>query len=442
MARLNNKLPSIHTYEGGVAKRITVVAELERTVMACLLWEDTFYENGEDVATRISNLARQVHPLKLSQLAIKARHEMKLRHVPLLLCSILCETGSGSSLVSDTIANVIQRADELTEFLAVYAKVNKTTPDKLKGKLSAQAKKGLAKAFIKFDEYQLAKYNRDGAIKLRDVLFLCHARPLTDGQARLWKKLISNTMSIPETWEVLLSSGKDKGETFTKLIKEEKLGHLATLRNLRNMLESGVDKALITEAILNGSGKKNTLPFRYVAAARAAPSLEPVLDKAMQESIALLPTLKGTTVIMVDVSGSMNRALSEKSDMTRMDAASALASITNSEELRVFSFSEALVECPPRKGMAGVDSIIKSQKHSSTRLKRSMTALNEMVKYDRLIVITDEQSDDGVGVPMCDKAYMINVASYQNGVGYRDNWVNISGFSENVIRYIHSIEQE
>ena len=67
--------------------------------------------------------------------------------------------------------------DELAEFVAVYAKVNKVTPKNVKKKLSAQVKKGLAQAFAKFDEYQFAKYNRDGDVKLRDVMFLCHPKP-------------------------------------------------------------------------------------------------------------------------------------------------------------------------------------------------------------------------------------------------------------------------
>jgi hypothetical protein len=43
--------------------------------------------------------------------------------------------------------------------------------------LPAQMRKGLARAFGKFDEYQLAKYDRDGVVKLRDVLRLARPKP-------------------------------------------------------------------------------------------------------------------------------------------------------------------------------------------------------------------------------------------------------------------------
>ena len=69
------------------------------------------------------------------------------------------------ALVGETLARVIQRADELTEFLAIYWKDGRVP-------LSGQVKKGLAAAFGKFDAYQLAKYDRPGPVRLRDALFL------------------------------------------------------------------------------------------------------------------------------------------------------------------------------------------------------------------------------------------------------------------------------
>ncbi len=59
-------------------------------------------------------------------------------------------------------------------------------------------------------------------------------------------------------------------------------------------------------------------------------------------------------------------------------------------------------------------------------------------RYDRIIVITDEQSHDRVAAPR-GKGYVINVASARNGVGYGP-WVHIDGFSEAVINYIRELE--
>lgn len=436
MAKLN-KVHHIHTHEGANAKRITAEQQLSRSVMSCMLWEREFYEDGEDIASRIVRLVSEVSPEFASQTAIKARHESNLRHIPLLICAAMAKS-HGGAIVAETIEKVVSRADEMAELVAIICKVNGKPESLAKKVLSAQVKKGLARAFQKFDEYQLAKYNRPGAVRLRDVLFMCHAKPKDKKQHYVWKRLAEDKLKTPDTWEVALSGGADKRETFERLITEGNLGYLALLRNLRNMLESGVDRKLIERAILDRKGAGKVLPFRFVAAARHAKQLEPVLDQALLVSIADQPRLAGATVILVDVSGSMDCALSSKSDLTRMDAAASLASIINCESARVLTFSNQLVEVPPRKGMAGVDAIIASQRHGGTELGAAVATVNR-IPHDRLIVITDEQSHSRVPDPVCQKAYMINVASAKNGVGY-GKWTHIDGFSESVIRYIAAME--
>ena len=80
--------------------------------------------------------------------------------------------------------------------------------------LSGQVKKGLAAAFPKFDEHQLAKYDHSGPIKLRDVLFLCHAKPRDDAQAGVWRKLIWGRLVVSDTWEGTLPvAGSGEGAT-------------------------------------------------------------------------------------------------------------------------------------------------------------------------------------------------------------------------------------
>ncbi|MDR7173792.1 hypothetical protein J2X48_000698 [Bosea sp. BE271] len=426
------------TFEGAPAKRITDEQALRRSVLSCLLWEREFYEDGQTIVERIVDLAGKVAPEKVAALAIEARSQFHLRHVPLLLTSALARH-SGGKLVEDAVAGVIQRADELSELAAIHAKVNGVTPDKVKPKLSAAMKRGLARAFLKFNEYALAKYNRDNAVRLRDVLFLCHAKPDSPEREALWKRLAAGELAAPDTWEVALSGGADKRETFERLIREGQLGYLALLRNLRNMVDAGCDMGLVRSAIVARKGADRVLPFRYVAAARAAPRLEPEIDTALCEAVASAPRLSGKTIVLVDVSGSMDAPLSARSDLKRIDAAAALASVVHGD-LRVFSFSDRLVEVPPRRGMAGVDAVIRSQPHGSTYLGQAVTMLNRE-PHDRLIVITDEQSHDRVPDPAAKLAYMINVASAKNGVGY-GKWTHIDGFSESVIRYIHESEND
>jgi len=338
--------------------------------------------------------------------------------------------------VRETLARVIQRPDELSEFLALYWKEGKTP-------IAAQVKKGLAQAFTKFNEYSLAKYNRDHAIKLRDVLFMCHAKPKDDEQAALWKRLVNKELATPDTWEVALSSGGDKKEHWQRLLKEEKLGALALLRNLRNMREASVDQKMIKTALLNMKTER-VLPYRFIGAARYAPELEPELEHAMFKCLEGGDKLEGTTLILIDVSGSMDDKISSKSELTRLDAACGLAMMLRemSRDVLVCTFSNQMAQVPPRRGFALRDSIIGSQRHGGTELGKAVGVLAQQ-KFipDRIIVITDEQSHDTVPDPVWDNAYMINVASNQNGVGY-GKWTHIDGWSESVLNYIIELEKK
>ena len=429
------------THEGAPAHPINTEAALRRSVLSCMLFEKEFYEDGIEISERIRGLAQSAKPELVAELAIEARNVMQLRHVPLLLLEVLSRTGAGRTdkLVANTIGAVISRADELAEFIAIYtAGGDRRTAKPGHGhQFTAQVMRGLDLALRKFDTYQLAKYDRAGKVKLRDVFRIVRPKPVDEAQAALFKAAKDGTLASPDTWEVALSAGADKKETFERLLREDRLGYLALLRNLRNMRDAGVDQALIVEKIVLRKGAARVLPFRYVAAARVVPQYEPALDRALLAAISELPAFPGTTVLLVDVSGSMDYKLSAKSDITRMDAAATLAAIFPGE-VRTFTFSDYCIEVPSRRGMAGIDAIRASQPHHGTRLGEAVMQMN-MIKHDRIVVITDEQSHDRVPQPSGGPAYLINVASNRNGVSYQ-KWTHIDGFSENVLRYMHRIE--
>lgn len=450
--KLNVKPNPIHTHEGAVAQHINPELALRRSVMACMLWEDSFYESGEDIAARIVRLVGEVKPAVAAAVAIEARTKMKLRHVPLLIVRAMARLPLHKSLVAATLAQVIQRPDELTEFLSIYWKDGRQP-------LSAQVKKGLSKAFSKFNEYALAKYDRDGAVKLRDALFLCHAKPIDatkrytklerkagtahelSANERLYLAVVNRELQTPDTWEVALSGGADKKEAFERLLAEKKLGALALLRNLRNMSEAGVPKTIVAEA-LTGMSVERVLPFRFIAAARAVPQWEDIIEPAMLKCAAETTKLSGRTCLLVDVSGSMDSAISSKSDLRRLDAACGLAILLRevAETVNVVTFSDRLVPVPPRRGFALRDAIVGSQPHGGTQLGGALKAIHEIpsAAYDRIIVLTDEQSHDAVGAPK-GIGWMVNVAAYQNGVGY-GAWRHIDGWSEAVLDYIKASE--
>jgi 60 kDa SS-A/Ro ribonucleoprotein len=432
----------LYTHEGAVAVFTDPIYQLRRSVMANMLFENQFYEDGQSIATRIQDEVRALlkqkdGATKLVEVAYEARTRMKLRHVPLLLLVSLIkeQTKAARAVVADAITRVVQRPDEMGELISLYWKEKKQP-------LTAQMKKGLAAAFQKFDSYTLAKWNSDNAsIKLRDVLFLIHGKPKDEAQAEVWKKLANKVLESPDTWEVALSAGADKKETFTRLLKEEKLGALALLRNLRNMQQAGVDEEAIRQG-LSRMKVERVLPFRFITAARYAPKLEPQLEASMLKCLGDHDKLPGKTVLVVDNSGSMDAKISGKSELMRNDAACALAMLLREicDEVQVVVFSNEAVLVPPRRGFALRDVILKATPHGGTN---TQTALDKAARegYDRCIVITDEQSHQTISGPVKGtKGYFINVASYQNGIGYKA-WTHIDGWSEAVVEYIFEYER-
>ena len=252
-------------HEGALAWRMTPEWELYTTVVTTMGVEDKFYEGGEERVRRIADLVRKVEPEFVAQLAVYTREEMHLR----------------SSLVSRAVGRTIQRADEITELLMCY--LWRTGKSDLSG-LSCQLRKGLAEAFNKFDEYQFAKYNRmNRKVTLRDALALVHPKPKDDRQADIFRKIKSDTLETPVTWETELSAvgqrhfdskeekEEAKREVWRKLVQSRRIGYMATLRNLRNMLGLGMDDEtmqMVCDYIADPEAvrKSKQLPFRFLSA--------------------------------------------------------------------------------------------------------------------------------------------------------------------------------
>ena len=450
MARLNTGAvgPDTRTHEGTPAARLTPIRELRRSVLTALLWEDSFYEKGQAIAARVTALVPQCKAADVAALAVEARDHMYLRHVPLFLVRQLAKVKGNGTLVATTLAHVIQRPDELGEYLAMYWADDKDQP------LSAGSKRGLSAAFGKFSAYSLAKYDRDSVVKLRDVLRLVHATPKDTTQAQTWKQVIARTLKSPDTWEVELSAGKDKRATFERLLREDKLGGLAFLRNLRNMIASDVDPALI-RARFDGPFEK-VLPFRFITAAKHAVRFEADIERAMLRCLSDLPRLAGRTALVIDTSPSMWMAkISAKSEMDRFDAAAALAILARGlcEDVRVWAFNERAHEVPSRQGFALRDALASTKGQASCGGLAVEAANRE--GYDRIIVLTDgqwhfmrpgsgyytEDSAERVSPPpLTAKAYMVNVSTERTGIGY-GKWVSIDGWSERIFDFIREAEQ-
>ena len=269
-------------HEGAVAWRMTPEWELYTTVVTTMGTDDKYYEGGEVRIRRIADLVRRVDPVFVAQLAIYAREQMHLRSVPLLLLVELSMQHKGDSLVSRAVSRTIQRADEMAELLMCYQwRMHAKHLDKV----SHQLLKGLAEAFNKFDEYQLAKYDRrkNKVVTMRDVLLLAHPKPKDEAQALLFRKVLNGTLETPYTWETQLSAlgqrhftSKEeekaaKREEWSKLIASNRLGYMATLRNLRNLLCLGIGYESLEKVCRFLSDetavrRSKQLPFRFLFA--------------------------------------------------------------------------------------------------------------------------------------------------------------------------------
>ena len=343
-------------YEGEKAFVLTPQLELYTSAATAGL-SDQFYEKAIDKIHRLRKLIAKNDKAFVAKLAVYVREKMYLRSVPLVLTVELAKQASGESVVSKLANRVVQRADEITELLAYYALANERKDVKKLNKLSKQLQKGLAEAFNKFDEYQFAKYNRDAEVKLKDALFLVHPKAKDEAQQVLFDKIVKDELAVPYTWEVELSVlGQQKFDTvglkqaafrakWEELIFSNKLGYMATLRNLRNILEAEVSKEALNKVCeylsdAKAVAKSKQLPFRFLAAYRELKQLNngragKVLDALEQAVLQSAVNIAGydentKVVIAADVSGSMQTPISAKSKIMNYDIGLMLAMLLQS----------------------------------------------------------------------------------------------------------------
>jgi 60 kDa SS-A/Ro ribonucleoprotein len=347
---------AITNHEGAEAFEMDERMELYSSVVTTSL-SDAFYESAHDRLSRIRMLLKKNDPLFIAKLAVYARTKMNLRSVPLVLAVELAKMQSGNDIVSKAVKGVVKRADEITELLAYYQMANERKGTKKLNRLSKQIQKGLSYAFNSFDEYQFAKYNRAGEIKLRDALFLVHPKAIHPQQQVIFDKLAKNMLNVPYTWETVLSAigqkafANDKAKalavraTWEELIGSGRLGYMALLRNLRNIIEAEVsievmERVCTTLADGDAVSKSKQLPFRFLAAYRevqvltsgVVPMVLDALEKAVEQSAVNIRGFgKDTSVLIAcDVSGSMQQPISAKSKILNYDIGLLLAMLLQS----------------------------------------------------------------------------------------------------------------
>ena len=346
----NSKLKEMNSaknHEGAKAYAMTPELELYTAVVTASL-SDTFYESVDTRLDRIAQLIGKVSPEFVARLAVYTRTEMHLRSIPLLLLVELAKVHNGDDLVARAVEKTVLRADEIMELLMCYQWRNPSGhPVKKLAKLSRQIQNGLQRAFNRFDEYQFAKYNRDNLeVKLRDALFLVHPKAKDDQQQALFDKIVKGELETPYTWETELSalgqqkfeSDEQKREAFREkweeLINSGKLGYMALMRNLRNMLQADVsllEMQKVASRLANAEqvAKSKQLPFRYLSAYREievvdsthTAALMNALEAAVKYSASNIEGFDENTRVLLasDVSGSMWHSVSVRSTVRNYD---------------------------------------------------------------------------------------------------------------------------
>lgn len=320
-------------HEGADAYALTPELELY-TLVVTTNFSDKFYEDNDERINRLRGLISKVSPEFVAQLAVYAREEMHLRSIPLVLAVELAGIHNNDNLVSRLVYRIVQRPDEITELLAYYVAKNKRTETKKLGQLSKQIQKGLQKSYLKFDEYQFGKYDREGAITLKDGVFVTNPKTDDLDERELIRRIIDGELATPYTWETELSATTDKKATWEKLVESGRFPYMAMMRNLRNMLDAGVSNKTLETVAATLANEQNVmkskqLPFRFLAAYREikgnnSPMTSTLLE-ALESAIRVSASnIKGFDIdtnvaIACDVSGSMQTPISPKSKIENYD---------------------------------------------------------------------------------------------------------------------------
>ena len=488
--KMGSKTKQAVNYEGEKGFVLTPQLELYTAVATAGL-SGQFYEKAGDKMQRLRKLITENDPDFVAKLAVYAREKMYLRSVPLVLTVELAKQARGNGIVSKLVSRVVQRADEITELLAYYAMANERKNVKKLNKLSKQLQKGLAEAFNKFDEYQFAKYNRDAEVKLKDALFLVHPKAKDEAQQLLFDKIVKDELKIPYIWEVELSVlGQQKFETnnlkqaafrekWEELIFSNKMGYMATLRNLRNMLEAEVSKAALNKVCEYLGDEKavansKQLPFRFLAAYRELKQLKngrvskvlDALETAVLQSAANIAGYDESikVVIAADVSGSMQKPISAKSKVQNYDIGLMLAMLLQNRCENVISgmFGDKwkVINVPKTNILSNVDEFHRREGEvgystNGYLVVKDLLQRNKVV--DKVMIFTDCQlwNSNNSGENIANlwkqykklapgaKLYLFDLAGYGNVPlnVLRDDVFLIAGWSDKIFNVLKAVEE-
>ena len=475
-------------YEGETAYKLSPEWNLYTAAVTSSL-SNKFYESAQARVDELRRLIKLCDSTFVAQLAVYTRSKMNMRSIPLVLAVELAKVHKGDATVRKMVSGIVKRADEITELLAYYQLANKREDVKKLNRLSKQLQAGLQDSFNRFDEYQFAKYNRDTEVKLRDALFLVHPKAKDEAQQVLFNKIVNNELETPYTWETELSalgqtkfgSDEEKSDAFKakweELIDSRKVGYMALMRNLRNILEakvslSYIDKVCNTLSDADNVRKSKQLPFRFLAAYREISKVKSgyagrildALEKAVTVSAENITGFdESTSVVMAcDVSGSMQRPISERSTILAYDIGLMLAMLFKSRCKNaitgMFGDTWKVITVPTQGILSNVDAFYRRNGevgYSTNGYLVIQDLLNSKQKIDKVMMFTDCQlwnskSDKRITELWNEykkfspnsKLYLFDLAGYGNtplDVTREDVYL-IAGWSDKVFDIIAAID--
>jgi len=337
MARLNQTVRSLNktrNISGHPAYVLDDKTTLATMALTTLFAEAKFYgDTTPKLLDLASKLCLQGEGAYVARLAVWARTKGNLRSVSHALAVVVAHECSGEPFVRPMVRIIAsQRGDDGTEMLAAHMALY---GNRVRWPHALQ--RGVRDALEQMNAYQIAKYQLvHREVKLRDTLRICHPVPATDEAAEAMAACVAGTLAAPKGWESELSERGNTAAVWNELIAEGRLGYMAMLRNLRNIIASGADCAPVLEIL--GDPKNvhrfRQLPFRFFSAYRElkdaqllSTRIAKTLDKALKVSCDNAEPFSGKTAILVDTSASMNCVLSYRSRVTCRDTAAVLAAL-------------------------------------------------------------------------------------------------------------------
>lgn len=445
---------------GHVAYSMGDKEKLVTQILTSFFNEKKYYGDNSEEMQEVINRVIKNDAKFVSNLAVFARREFNMRSVAHVLTAHLAHEAEGKPYVRKTVRGVSLRGDDLTEIMSFYiSKFGKPIPNSLKN--------GINDVLASFDEYTLAKYKGAGkSVKMRDLLCLCRPTPKTEEQSAMWKRCLEGKLAIPETWETQLSANGNNKETWEKLIDSGKVGYMALLRNLNNIIKanpSNIEKVFETIESPENVRKSKQLPFRYLSAYKAVSDVATsrvfdMLENAIDASVDNIPKLSGTTVIAVDKSGSMSGKLSAKSTVKYFEIGMMLGLIANRicDDSVFYTFNFAISKHPASHRNGILYSTVTEGAYGGTNMYLPFKKMIEDgIKADRVIIISDNECNIGgenkTVQSIADEyriksgnniwVHAIDLQGYgtQQFYGARTNI--IAGWSEKVFHFINIAEQ-